>query len=310
VKSLDLYLDDGSGEFESGADLLLVNISALNLVDGSQLILLPPGISAEVQHGTPKDFFAVVEFAVGAATATPNTLVVTHTALAGAAEEPFGIGIPLLQEFSPDVSTSVMTVGIDGDADGVSNLLDCDDADAVTFPGAPQICDGVNNDCEDPTWPAPPAAESDDDGDGYVECSGWSGLLPAVLGGDDCDDLDPATFPSAPEVNDAADNQCPGDQGFGVVDEISGPSGFHDPGDAERFSWDSQVGATLYRVVRSPSPTFAFDCSIVDVSVAFWQDTALPSPGGFLHYLVRPLVPSPGSWGQDSSGIERFPACP
>lgn len=44
--------------------------------------------------------------------------------------------------------------------------LDCDDADANTFPNAAEQCDGKDNDCD--TSPSP--EERDDDGDGYTEC--------------------------------------------------------------------------------------------------------------------------------------------
>lgn len=36
----------------------------------------------------------------------------------------------------------------DTDGDGVGHLLDCDDDDAINFPGNPEICDGQDNDCD------------------------------------------------------------------------------------------------------------------------------------------------------------------
>ena len=43
----------------------------------------------------------------------------------------------------------------DGDSDGLRACDgDCDDADSSVYPGASQVCDGVNNDCDDPLWPA------------------------------------------------------------------------------------------------------------------------------------------------------------
>ena len=44
---------------------------------------------------------------------------------------------------------------------------DCDDADPMTYPSASEICDGVVNDCSGGNRPS---TETDNDGDGYVEC--------------------------------------------------------------------------------------------------------------------------------------------
>ena len=58
-------------------------------------------------------------------------------------------------------------------------------------------------------------------------------------------------LPGAAEVNDGLDNQCPGDAGRGLVDEISGIAGFNTFDDKTRFSWMSQSGAVSYEVARS-----------------------------------------------------------
>ena len=42
----------------------------------------------------------------------------------------------------------------DADFDTIGPPCDCDDAHDDAFPGAVQVCDGYNNDCNDPTWPA------------------------------------------------------------------------------------------------------------------------------------------------------------
>ena len=51
--------------------------------------------------------------------------------------------------------------------------IDCNDNDATQFNGAPELCDGLDNDCNS----AVPGDEIDDDGDGHVECTfdpnGW-----------------------------------------------------------------------------------------------------------------------------------------
>ena len=56
----------------------------------------------------------------------------------------------------------------------VLNASDCSDVYASMYPGAPDLCDGLINDC---TVSDLTDAESDLDGDGFVECtidaSGW-----------------------------------------------------------------------------------------------------------------------------------------
>jgi hypothetical protein len=101
----------------------------------------------------------------------------------------------------------------DGDGDGnpnvtvracsapagyVANGSDCDDLDASVYADAPQLCDGKNDDCLDPTWPTVPANEADADADGYRICAG------------DCDDSNANVHPDAPEVCDGIDDNCNG----------------------------------------------------------------------------------------------------
>jgi hypothetical protein len=60
---------------------------------------------------------------------------------------------------------------VDLDGDGSTECAaDCDDANPFVYAGAAQRCDGLNNDCNDPAWPAVPDAELDLDGDGYPAC--------------------------------------------------------------------------------------------------------------------------------------------
>ncbi len=71
---------------------------------------------------------------------------------------------------------------------------DCDPWSAAVFPGADELCDGIDNACrgyllED---------ERDHDADGFATCSG------------DCDDDDPTVFPDAPETANGFDADCDG----------------------------------------------------------------------------------------------------
>ena len=100
----------------------------------------------------------------------------------------------------------------------VQNADDCDDTDADVHPGAPEVCNSIDDDCDDlvddadddcsgqPTWYA------DTDGDGYgdqdaavLACSQPTNHVPDAT---DCDDHDPNVHPSAEEVCNRVDDDC------------------------------------------------------------------------------------------------------
>ena len=118
----------------------------------------------------------------------------------------------------------VATVSCGAPTGFTADATDCDDGEAGANPGAAELCDGVDNDCngavdEDTaidatTW------YIDNDGDGYgdgavttVSCTGPSGY---VANATDCDDGDAAVNAGAAELCDGVDNDCDG-----TVDEAS-----------------------------------------------------------------------------------------
>lgn len=68
-----------------------------------------------------------------------------------------------------------------GDLDALR--LDCDDGDDNSFPGAAELCDGQDNDCDGTRS----AAEVDSDGDGFSPC-GWDVLAERLTDSLDCND--------------------------------------------------------------------------------------------------------------------------
>ena len=83
----------------------------------------------------------------------------------------------------------------DGWADEACSGTDCDDLDPATSPGADELCDGEDNDCDGLI------DNVDLDGDGYSD---------ADCGGTDCDDGDPDIYPGAAEACDGKDGDCNG----------------------------------------------------------------------------------------------------
>jgi uncharacterized protein (TIGR03382 family) len=98
------------------------------------------------------------------------------------------------------VTADSLVLPSDGDLDGDGVTLcggDCDDSDPLRFPGNPEVCDGVDNDCNGAA-DADEAGEVDGDSDGYLSC-------------DDCDDASDGVHPGAEEVcGDGIDQDCSG----------------------------------------------------------------------------------------------------
>ena len=107
----------------------------------------------------------------------------------------------------------------------VADATDCDDSDAAINPGATELCNGVDDDCDGSvdvgavdiiTWYA------DDDGDAYGDatdsvtaCYAPSGY---VADATDCDDTDATVYPGASEYCNGQDNDCDGVADNGALD--------------------------------------------------------------------------------------------
>ncbi len=116
----------------------------------------------------------------------------------------------------------------DDDADGWCAPDDCADARPYVYPGAVELCNGVDDNCDGAVDEGVTKVfYRDDDGDGYgastaapPACSVPNGY--ASVGGD-CEDGNPTAHPGGTEVCDLSDNDCDG-----IIDEGNWPRWYLD----------------------------------------------------------------------------------
>ncbi len=121
----------------------------------------------------------------------------------------------------------------------VDNAQDCDDSDGSVSPAGTEVCGGTDEDCDGDTDEAGAADAStwylDLDGDGLgnarfpdIACEAPSGH---VADDTDCDDLDAAIYPGAPETCDGADGDCDGT----VDEDATDPDTFYADADSDGY---------------------------------------------------------------------------
>jgi hypothetical protein len=135
----------------------------------------------------------------------------------------------------------------DNDADGFSeNEGDCNDANPAVFPDNPEVCDGLDNNCDglvDETVAGAWFLDVDDDGYGgetfVLTCTQPAGYVPTS---GDCDDEDPSVNPAGVEDGcDGVDDNCDGtvDEGFATAYYVDGDEDGYGNPDTEELACES-----------------------------------------------------------------------
>ncbi|MGB0639495.1 MAG: putative metal-binding motif-containing protein [Myxococcota bacterium] len=156
----------------------------------------------------------------------------------------------------------------------VADATDCDDSDSAVNPGATEICDGIDNDCDGSVDPSDSSDSSswyaDMDGDGYGDLSAIAVSCDAPTGyvsdGTDCDDGDGAVNPSATEVCDGIDNDC---DGFVDPSDSADATTWYEDWDGDGYGDPSDAFTTTACSLPDgyTSVDLATDCNDIDSSI-------------------------------------------
>jgi hypothetical protein len=101
----------------------------------------------------------------------------------------------------PTPGDVLLEAPLDRDGDGFADDVDCGPGDPAIYPGAPERCNGLDDDCD---GSPDPDADQDLDGDGVPWCL-------------DCNNQDPTFRPGAEDpLGDGLDQDCDGTDGAGL----------------------------------------------------------------------------------------------
>ncbi|MEZ4926973.1 MAG: MopE-related protein [Saprospiraceae bacterium] len=151
----------------------------------------------------------------------------------------------------------------DDDGDGYYSYEDCDDHNPAIHPGAPDICDGLDNDCDgliDKGYDMV-TYYLDADGDGFGDpdisldtCFSYQPMN-FVDNALDCDDNNPEVHPGATEICDNLDNDCDG-----MIDDSLTMYTYYRDNDGDGFGTDGNPIVTCIDQVPGGFSTNALDC--------------------------------------------------
>jgi hypothetical protein len=171
------------------------------------------------------------------------------------------------------------TVACDMPSDTVLDSTDCDDTNAAVNPGATEVCNAIDDDCDaliddDDSDLDPSTATSwyaDTDSDGYGDASAVTVVcdMPSgtVLDATDCDDSESAVNPGATEVCNLVDDDCDGliDDADSDLDASTATSWY---ADADSDGYGDPAVETVACAAPSSTVSDSSDCDDTDGAVS------------------------------------------
>jgi len=232
---------------------------------------------------------------------------------------------------SYDLRIAGAAAGVDADQDGFTTANDCDDTNPSIHPGAMEVCNFVDDDCDQ-------AIDEgfDQDGDGWTTCAGDCNNVNAQIHpgaaetcngiDDDCDQLiDEGGFPDT-DGDGQLDCIDPDDDNDGTPDDMDcapmsylatgvpaavseqvEPSG----GQGVQVRWGMVPEANVYNVYRALVPLsgerdYHATCLFAEVAATQVVDPDMPPVGWFFYYIEAGAnLCGEGSLGTDSGGAPR-----